>query len=224
MSDITQVKEQLAIVLNNNTTVEGLAEDFNNLYATIGTDETAAALMTSAWDRVQALATTVDQAAALAQVAVEVANEMVTQRDAIADELSTVAEQHRELDEAVRSIDVDHPLVSRMYEGIEEEVWEYVYEVQENGGGLHLDMPGETAVENGHLGDDTLASEIETVVNAILGLNDSLSDELNAELGEFVRNFANKAETYWREERAKRAAEYEARRKAKAAEALANGQ
>jgi hypothetical protein len=205
MTDQTQLAIITADVQNliaTGATLEQISAHLAPIYdaAENAGDTDAMRAISIVWENTQALAQVAENATTIAQSAVAVANEMLQQRDAIADDLATTAEAHRMLKEAIETVDTDHPIIRELHETIEEGVWEYVMETEQYREGIHEDEPETLIEENGHFGESCEPGTAVSMVNLILGYGNNIPDEMYERLGTFITEFMKEAEDYWEAE------------------------
>lgn len=191
-----QPHNELALIPQDaQTLLQSIGDDLGEMFDQMEAagDESAMQILSTMYQRAEALAAHVTTQAGALQSLVVIAEQIREQRDAIGAE-------HGALVEAVKSMDRDHPLVDSLYDHLYEQAHEDAYEWMSYGWaeGIHDDEPGLTAEENGHLGDMDAAS-IEAFMYMVYGTSDNLPAEMETELATFMRSFVDRAEAHWRE-------------------------
>ena len=216
MSDQNQLatlQQELTSITAGQMTLDQIGMRLQPLWeqASTAQDEQAMTLINEAWDRAEALAASNDRLAAIAAATVTVAQEFQSQRDQIADE-------NGKLVNAMRKVDTDNPLVSRVYEAAEEQVYEWIQQSMSEG--IHTDTPGMDIVENGHLGDGVDEVMADEFLSIVMGYSDELSDDLYEELSAFIQDFTTRVNDAWVAKRERLRAEQESFLKLKPEERL----
>jgi hypothetical protein len=199
MSDeITVITTDVQNLVKSGASLQEIEAHLGSLWDTA--DEAGQTAITTVWQQTQSLHTTANHAVNLAQSAVAVANEMLQQRDAIADELANAYTEHKVLKEAMEELDFSHPLVEQLAEIVEENVYEYISNTGYDRDGIHDDEPVETIDTNGHFGDSCDGETAFEMVEVIMGHTRSLPEEMYSRLGTFITEFMQEAQEYWEAE------------------------
>lgn len=185
-----QIKE----IVDSGMPLEAIGMSLEQLW-NAAQDEQQQALVATAWEQAQSLATVVTRAVDLSQAAVSVATEMVAQRDTIADELSNVVQQHDKLAKAVKDGEYgDHPLVDALIEQVQEQAYADFNEMAYDEG-IHVDDPAEKIAEHGLFSDEFDTEYGEEIVELILFGGD-MPDEMQTELEAFITDFVGRVKAY----------------------------
>lgn len=234
ITDLAVIREQLTALGNGRETLDQVAQSLNELWAEAETaqDETRLAVISTAWQQAQSLATIANDAVTAAQTAIAMVEQVAAQRDALAEEYEdavaerdriteeyedaaaerdSITEEYESLHQAVKSIDTNHPLVEQLYEMIEQDTWEYVSMVQEESDGIHVMDPGEHICGEHPSIDVEMADDFAYI---LFGKSEQLSSDLEKELADFVNSFTARANAYIEEQNKIEQQEYEARRAA----------
>lgn len=199
MTDVQELAIQVKQIVESGAPLEAIGASLEQLW-NAAQDEQQQAIVATAWEQAQALATVVTNAVNLAETAVSVATEMIQQRDTIADELSGVVKKHMELEQAVKDIDFDHPLVSELAEIVEENIYEYIANSGYDQEGIHTENPGYDIIATGNFDSKVTIQAAENFAEVLFGITD-VTPELYAELSAFIVAFNDKAVAHWDEER-----------------------
>lgn len=157
-------------------TMSEIENSLGQIYAQHANDEWATTLIVDVWAKVNLVASAADNAINLAAAAREVA--------------AAVAKQRDDLQTAVRTFDMNHPLVGDMVEVLTEDIYSDVMS-----DGYHTPCPGCDITENA--GIDVPHDDAEIFHECLTGqylddLPEHISDALRAELSAFIIEFVRK--------------------------------
>lgn len=212
MTEIITIAQQLQSLATDGATLDQIEAPLQALWAEAEEQQNQGAMnqIAAVWQNAQALDVQRQHLEGIASAAVQIANEMVSQRDHIADQLGSVAKAHMELEEAVKNCDTNHPAVEVLYETAEETVWEYVSYMEGARSGIHIDEPGEYITDSGHFGEVVDGETAEDFLNIVIGSCETLSDALLNEIAQQIVILTNKARAEWAATRASRQAAHAA--------------
>lgn len=185
ISILPALSERLeAILTADDANLQSVGQQLTLLYESTD-DPQAHALCDATWNAVVALNHVGKEALDVAKQAVETASAALTRSDQL-------REAHNALMSDLKGLNTDNPLVERVYEAAEQEVYEYIYE----GDGIHTDDPANSALEGGNVDPELDPDTIDTFLYTVLGQYGGyeLPPEMVEELSAFIRDFTDRAE------------------------------
>lgn len=196
-SDLQQISDQASITLHevertiagasqlNKETLDTIQGQLYGAYdqAAKAGDSATASTIESAWIEVQRLHQNAVSAVDAAQSIADLARELQTQRNQI-------AEEYDGLRDAVETSDQSHPLVADLYQEAFNEGCDSAFEEFD---GWHVECPGCAVTESGHL-PHIDHHAVNALIHALMGSYGELTDELTRKLTTFVNEFADELE------------------------------
>ncbi len=213
MNDLLSIQNQLTVLAEEGTSLDALGGQLGALWdeAEASGNNTAIERLQAIWDQAQALDNHRQHLAGVAQAAVEVANEMIQQRDQIADSLGDVVQERDAIQEGfeayrdqVRGMDYDNPDVQQLVDEVEAMAFEYI-----TNEGICTNEPGEDIVGTERF-PSLMVDDAEAFAMILFGYSSELPGELYAQIATFITDIMKPANAHWTAERERRMAEHHA--------------